>query len=179
VINDRSSLSTLTRTGALAALAAFLVAAGPSEPDPTLHDHSPSIPAEATATGTVELEGQAHDFEVAHCAFGPEETGNPQVEFSLQGENQETGFTVDISRVDMSEAGMGYQDVVLFLVGDPLNPDEAVEATWQGDAAGAEGASEFLSLEGDQVTAEDLTFVGVAGPEAGNELQGSFNATCP
>jgi hypothetical protein len=178
-MHPRSSLSTLTRTGAVAALAAFLVAAGPSEPDPNLHGNPPAVPAEAMATGTVELEGQAHDFEVVHCAFGPEETGNPQVEFSLQGENQETGLTVDVSRVDMSDAGMGYQDVVLFLVGDPLNPDEAVEATRQGDAPGAEGASEFLSLQGDQVTAEDLTFVAVAGPEAGNELEGSFQATCP
>ncbi len=128
-MQDRSSSSTFTRTGAVATLAAFLVAAGPSEPDPTLHEDATTVPAKAMATGAVELEDQTHDFEIVHCGFGPEETGNPQVEFSLHGENQETGLTVDVSRVDMSDAGMGYQDVVLFLVGDPLNPDEAVEAT--------------------------------------------------
>jgi hypothetical protein len=178
-MKHRSSLSTLTRTGAVAALAAFLLAAAPSEPDPTLDRDTATVPNKAMATGTVEIDGQAHEFEVVHCAFGPEETGNPQVEFSLHGEDREADLTVDVSRVDMSEAGLGYHDSVIFLIGDPLDPDEVIEATWQGDTAGAQGASEFLSLDGDAVTADDLTFVGVAGTEAGNEMQGSIEATCP
>ncbi len=178
-MDSRSSLSTLTRTGAVAALTAILVAAGPSAPDTMPDDDPVSAPGEMTATGTIEIDGEAHEFDVLHCAFGPEETGNPQIEFALQGENQETDLTVDVSRVDMTEAGMGYQDTVLFFIGDPLDPDELLEASWQGEIAGAEGTSGYLSFEGDEVTAEDLMFVGVAGSEAGNEVEGSIQATCP
>jgi len=178
-MNNRSSFSTLARTGAVAAVAALVLAAGPSEPDPILNHDPVPIPSKMMATGTVEIDGQAHDFEVLECAFGHEETGDPLVTFFLHGGNEETGLTVDVSRADMSEAGLGYRDTVHFLVGDPLDPDEALEATWQGDAAGAEGASEFLSFEEKKVAAENLTFVGTAGPQTGSEKRGSIRATCP
>ncbi len=159
------------RIGLLATVATLLVAAGPSS--------SQSPLAEPAASGLIEIGGEAHTFEVRNCAFGPEETGNPQVEFALQGENELTELTVDVSRVDMSEAGIGNQDVVLFLVGDPRDPEEALEATWEGDTAGEEGASEFLTIREDRIRGENLTFVGIAGPNAGEEVTGSIRATCP
>jgi len=178
-MNDWNSLSTPARSGAVAAVAALVLAAGPSEPAPILNDAALPVPGNMMATGTVEIDGQVHDFEVVECAFGREETGDPLVIFFLHGENRDTDLTVDVSRVAMSEGGLGYRDTVHFLVGDPLDPDEALEATWQGDAAGAEGASEFLSFEEKEVAAENLTFVGTAGPQTGSEKRGSIRATCP
>ncbi len=156
---------------ALCAVLAFGVAA--------CDDNGVSGP-EGTGAGTLSVAGETFDFYVFTCAFGTDETENPDVTFSLTGGDPDRDLTVSALRTipggDGDDAGPdGPQDNVSFVRGDPSSPEVSYQATRA--RVGDQVTGEFLNVGEEEVEATAL-FRNVV-EEDPEDQEGTFQATCP
>lgn len=134
-----------------------------------------------TGSGTMTVGDRTWEFDVFHCAFGPEEAGNPAILFSLSGKGED-GLRVNASRqMGMGAAAEGppgrdpdaepidHADVRVGEVQDP-------KVHWVATSAGLQPP--FLELEGKEVRGTAEFGNALSGGEPAR-AEGTLEATCP
>lgn len=144
-------------------------------------DQARDVASDAEGSGTVTVGGRTWEFDVVHCAFGPEETRNPAALFSLSAEG-EGALRVNASRQMGLGAGEGGPpgrdpdaapvDHVDVMVGEVQDP----KVYWVATSAGPQAP--FLELEGKEVRATAEFANQVSGGEPAR-AEGTLEATCP
>jgi hypothetical protein len=116
-------------------------------------------------TATLTVGDETYNFDGYLCAFGPEETRNPNVEFSSTafGESA-TGARTQLS-VDIT---LGIHAVTLDDVDDFENPSVSLSGVVDGE----------IQIDGKNISAE-ATFDDGTTPDVFEETPGTFSGTCP
>lgn len=157
---------------------AILLAVGCSSNPADSNDDDP----EALGSGTLTVMDETWEFEVYHCAFSPEEAGNENVLFVLNGGDSDLDLRVDATRqigFDGTERDEEADplDSISFVIGDMTDPELNLQANW-----GTDGLQDtaFLNIDGNEVTAT-AHFVDENEDTDGlpTEHKGVFEATCP